>query len=52
VLHVDSENKVKHWIFGDAEDMVDLTVDGINYVSNPRNNKHPYWAKRVELALR
>ena len=52
VLHVDSENKVKHWIFGDAEDMVDLTVDGINYISNPRNNKHPYWAKRIELDLR
>ena len=47
-LAADTEKKVKHWVFGSNERMVDTNIDGIRFVSNPCINQ-PYWAKRIEI---
>jgi predicted phosphohydrolase len=50
-LQADTEHKVTHWVFGTYDKMVDTYVDNINYVSNPRPRKQPYWAKRITLSV-
>ena len=47
----DTERKVSHWVFGTYKKEVDITKDNVNYVSNGKFNKNPYYAKRIELNL-
>lgn len=49
VLGVDSEQKVSHWLFGSNEKIVDITNGNINYLTNPKHDRDPYWATRIEL---
>ena len=48
VLTADTEKKVKNWIFGATDKMIDTTLSGIRFVSNPCVGE-PYWAKRIEI---
>lgn len=48
-LNEDTEKKVTDWVFGSSDKMVDTTLGGIKYVSNPYNDTMPYWAKRIDL---
>jgi predicted phosphohydrolase len=48
-LRTDSENKVKTWIFGTYNKMVDTNIDGVNYISNPKLQEQNYWAKRITV---
>lgn len=45
----DSESKIKHWAYGTYEKIVDTTFSNINYVCNPKYERNPYWAKRMEV---
>lgn len=47
-LFADTENKISHWLFGTYGKIVDTVVGNINYVNNPKLNKNPYWAKRID----
>lgn len=49
VLYADTQNKITHWAFGTQEKSIDTILNGINYVNNPRFNKNPYWAKRIDV---
>lgn len=51
VLEADTEKKVSHWIFGTYEKTVDVSIDNINYLNNPRPSQSPYWAKRITLSI-
>lgn len=51
VLFIDTEKKVKHWAFGTHGKIVDSTLNGINYFSNPKLDKNPYWAKRITIEV-
>lgn len=48
-LKPDTEKKVKTWVFGTYNKMVDTTLNGINYVSNPKRQEENYWAKRITI---
>lgn len=48
-LFTDTEHKISHWAFGTHEKIVDTTLNGINYINNPKLNRSPYWAKRIEV---
>ena len=50
-LFADTEHKVTHWAFGTHGKIVDTVVDNINYVNNPKLNKNPYWAKRINVEI-
>ncbi len=50
-LHVDTEKKVKHWVFGTYTKNVDATIDGIQYLNNPYLGKNPYWPKRLTVSI-
>lgn len=50
-LMTDTENKISHWAFGTHGKIVDATINSINYMNNPRLNRKPYWAKRIEAEL-
>lgn len=47
----DLEFKVKNWVYGTYEKIVDTTFSNINYVCNPYKGTNPYWAKRVEVEV-
>ena len=49
ILFADTEHKISHWAFGTHEKIVDTAISNINYVNNPKLNKKPYWAKRIEV---
>lgn len=51
VLVTDTQKKVKYWVFGTHEKIVDTTIDNINYLNNPYYKKTPYWAKRLEIKV-
>jgi hypothetical protein len=51
ILEADTERKVSHWIFGTYNKPVDLTIDNINYISNPKNQYSPYYAKRLTISI-
>jgi len=51
VLHADTQIKTSHWVFGTQEKIVDTTLNGINYVNNPKFNRNPYWAKRIDIEV-
>jgi len=48
-LSNDHEKKVTHWIYGGSTQMVNTILDGVTYISNPKCEKQPYWAKRLEI---
>jgi predicted phosphohydrolase len=48
-LKPDTEKKVKTWIFGTYNKIVDTNINGINYVSNPKRQELNYYAKRITL---
>lgn len=50
-LFTDTEHKISHWAFGTHEKIVDTKINDINYVNNPRLNRQPYWAKRIEVEI-
>lgn len=50
-LHVDTEKKVKHWVFGTYTKSVDTAIDDIQYLNNPYLGKNPYWPKRLTVSI-
>lgn len=50
-LFTDTEHKVSHWAFGAHGKIVDTVKNNINYVNNPKLNRNPYWAKRLDINL-
>lgn len=48
-LKPDTEKKVKYWVFGTYNKMVDTSIGGITYISNPKRQEENYWAKRITL---
>jgi hypothetical protein len=48
-LIADTESKVTHWIYGTYGKVVDITINGINYINNACYKRNPYWAKRIEV---
>lgn len=51
VLGKDTEKKVKVWVYGSDKKIVDTTINGINYISNGKFDKEPYYAKRVGIEI-
>lgn len=45
VLDVDSEQKIRNWVFGHYHRPVDLETRGIKYVSNPRGRGGTPWCQ-------
>ena len=43
-----SEKKIKYWAYGSYE-MANANLSGIQFISNPRNGKNPYYAKSINL---
>lgn len=50
-LETDTEHKISHWAFGTYGKIVDTAINDINYVNNPKLNRDPYWAKRIEVEV-
>lgn len=50
-LHVDTEHKVKYWVFGSYTKPVDTVLDDIQYINNPYLGKRPYWPKRLTVTV-
>lgn len=51
VLHVDTEQKIIKWVFGTHKKIVDAQIKYINYLNNPKYDRDPYYAKRIEVDL-
>jgi len=51
VTHADTEHKISHWVFGTHEKIVDTMINGINYLNNPKHDREPYYAKRIEVTI-
>lgn len=51
ILYKDTEKKISHWVFGTHKKIVDTTINDINYVNNPKHDRAPYYAKRIEIDL-
>jgi hypothetical protein len=47
----DTEKKLSHWVFGTYENVVDITVNDINYINNAYFKSRNYWAKRVTIKV-
>jgi hypothetical protein len=47
----DTEKKLSHWVFGTYENVVDVTVNDINYINNAYVKSRNYWAKRVTIKV-
>lgn len=50
-LFADTEHKITHWLFGTHGKIVDTVINNINYVNNPKLNRNPYWAKRINVEI-
>jgi hypothetical protein len=50
-LYKDTEHKVTHWVYGTYGKIVDTTLNSVNYVSNGKFDRNPYYAKRIEITL-
>lgn len=50
-LSNDTENKVTHWVFGGHTKVVDIMLDNVNYINNPRVSNSPYWPKRITITV-
>lgn len=47
----DTEHKISHWVFGTHGKIVDTTINSINYLNNPKHDRNPYHAKRIDVAV-
>ena len=47
----DTEKKISNWVFGTYENVVDITIDNVNYVNNPYFKSRNYWAKRITVKI-
>jgi len=47
----DTEHKISHWVYATHGKIVDTTINRINYVNNPKHDREPYHAKRIEVIL-
>lgn len=47
----DTEGKISHWFFGTYNKMVDMNIDNVNFINNPKLGREPYYAKRIEINL-
>ena len=47
----DTEKKVSHWVFGTYDNVVDITINNINYVNNTYYSSRNYWAKRITVKV-
>jgi hypothetical protein len=47
----DTEKKISNWVFGTYENVVDITIDTVNYVNNPYFKSRNYWATRVTIKI-
>lgn len=47
----DTEHKIKHWVFGTYNKLVDTTINDIHFVNNGRFGQDPYYPKRIELDI-
>jgi predicted phosphohydrolase len=48
-LMFDIDQKIKTWIFGTNDIVVDIKIDRIHFMNNPRDINVPYWPKRIEI---
>jgi hypothetical protein len=51
LLDVDTEHKVKHWVFGTYTKPVDTVLNDIQYLNNPYLGNKPYWPKRLTVSV-
>jgi hypothetical protein len=51
LLGVDTEHKVKHWVFGTYTKPVDTVLNDIQYLNNPYLGNKPYWPKRLTVSV-
>ena len=51
MLEADTEKKVTHWVYGTYTKPVDTMIDNINYISNPKTQYGPYYAKRLAISI-
>lgn len=51
MLDVDTEKKVKHWVFGTYTKSVDTVINDIQYINNPYLGNKPYWPKRLTVSI-
>ena len=51
-LLLDSEHKIRTWVYGSYPSSSTVTIDGITYHSNPKYTTSPYWPKRVTIMPR
>jgi hypothetical protein len=47
-LIFDTNEKIKTWVFGTNDLTVEVNIDRIHFVNNPRSVT-PYWPKRIEI---
>jgi hypothetical protein len=47
----DTEKKISNWIFGTYKNVVDITIDNVNYVNNIYFTSRNYWAKRITIKI-
>ncbi len=47
----DTENKISHWVYATHGKIVDTMFNSINYVNNPKHDRNPYHAKRIDVIL-
>lgn len=50
-IGADTENKITHWAFGSYGKAVDISINGITYISNPYNDIRTYWPKRIVATI-
>jgi len=48
-LMFDTNQKILAWLFGTNDITVDIKIDRIHFLNNPRDISIPYWPKRVEI---
>jgi hypothetical protein len=48
-LMFDVNEKVKTWVFGTDDLVVDVRVDRLHFTNNPRSTNKTYWPKRIEI---
>lgn len=51
MLEADTEKKVTHWVYGTYTKPVDAMIGNINYISNPKTQYGPYYAKRLAISI-
>jgi hypothetical protein len=51
ILDVDTEHKVRHWVFGTYTKPVDTVLNDIQYLNNPYLGNKPYWPKRLTVSV-